>query len=441
MNKKRILGAALALFTAMSMSAATYTFKIAQPIEDMKLQIHWCTSGEKSELEVLNGVATLSKNDFTAQYVRVYYGRAFAMNLYLEPDKDLTVDCNAEAREFNCTGAAATINNYLIKSPFAVLDFNAAAKEEADFIKSSDSVYNANLALMKSANLPAYFAKKEEQRLLFKSYAMFPMYMSYHPYLKKMDSYTPTALYTNKLKEVAIIDGNCLEYAEYGDFIMNAVFCQAFQGGDRSKELMAFMDANVKDAKVKSYITNAYAYDVVSSSGLDGKDELIAYFHKNVSDPKLVDKFDKVCKQWEGLKAGCISPSFTATDINGKQVSLESLKGKYVYIDVWATWCGPCRGELPYMTKLEEQYAGKDIHFVGLSCDSNKSAWEKRIQKGDMKGIQLHLGTKSDFMQKYLINGIPRFILLDREGKIIKADAPRPSEPNITKLFDELLKK
>ena len=201
------------------------------------------------------------------------------------------------------------------------------------------------------------------------------------------------------------------------------------------------MDDKVKDAKVKSYITNAYAYDVVSSSGFDGKDELIAYFHKNVSDPKLVDKFDKVCKQWEGLKAGCISPSFTATDINGKQVSLSSLKGKYVYIDVWATWCGPCRGELPYMTKLEEQYAGKDIHFVGLSCDSNKSAWEKRIQKGDMKGIQLHLGTNSDFMQKYIIKGIPRFILLDREGKIVNANAPRPSDPKTSQFFEQLLEK
>ena len=92
------------------------------------------------------------------------------------------------------------------------------------------------------------------------------------------------------------------------------------------------------------------------------------------------------------------------------------------------------------MTKLEEQYAGKDIHFVGLSCDSNKSAWEKRIQKGDIKGIQLCIGPNSDFMQKNLVKGIPRFILLDREGKIIKADAPRPSDPNITKIFDELLK-
>ena len=441
MNKKRILGAALALFTAMSMSAATYTFKIAKPVEDMKLQIHWCTSGEKSELEVLNGVATLSKNDFTAQYVRVYYGRAFAMNLYLEPDKDLTVDCNAEAREFNCTGAAATINNYLIKSPFAVLDFNAAAKEEADFIKSSDSVYNANLALLKKANLPANFTKKEQQRLLFKSYAMFPMYMSYHPYLKKMDSYTPTALYTNKLKQLTVIDGNCLEFAEYGDFIMNAVFCQAFQGGDRSKELMAFMDANVKDAKVKSYVTDSYIYDIVSKKGLDGNDNLVDFYHKNVIDKKSMEKFDATCKQWEILRAGSPSPSFNAPDVNGNMVSLESLKGKYVYIDIWATWCGPCRGELPYMTKLEEQYAGKDIHFVGLSCDSNKSAWEKRIQKGDIKGIQLCIGPNSDFMQKYLVKGIPRFILLDREGRIIKANAPRPSDPNITKIFDELLKK
>ena len=302
-------------------------------------------------------------------------------------------------------------------------------------------MYNANLALMKSANLPAYFVKKEEQRLLFKSYVMFPLYKSYHSYIKKMEDYTPTALYKNKLKELAVIDGNFLGYAEYGDFIMNAVSCQAFQGGDRAKELMAFMDANVKDAKVKSYITNAYAYDVVSRSGLDGKDELIAYFRKNVTDRKLVEKFDAICKQWEGLKAGCPSPSFNAPDINGKMVSLESLKGKYVYIDVWATWCGPCRGELPYMTKLEEQYAGKDIHFVGLSCDSNKSAWEKRIQKGDIKGIQLCIGPNSDFMQKYLVKGIPRFILLDREGKIVNANAPRPSDPKTSQLFEQLLEK
>ena len=306
MNKKRIFGAALSLCAAMSMNAGIYTFKIANPTEGAKIEINWCATGETTKVDVQNGVATLNKSGFASQYVRVYYGRAYALNLYLEADKDLTVNCDAEARKFSCTGALADINNYMLQSPFASLDFNAAAKEESDFIKSSDSVYNANLALLKKANLPGNFTKKEQQRLLFKSYAMFPMYNSYHPYLLKMDSYTPTALYTNKLKEVAVIDGNCLEFAEYGDFIMNAILCQAFHGGDRSKEFMTYMDANVKDAKVKSYIANAYIYGAVSNSGLDGNDELIAYFHKNVSDQKLVEKFNAICKQWEGLKAVCI---------------------------------------------------------------------------------------------------------------------------------------
>lgn len=441
MNSKRFLGAALALFTTVSMQAGTYMFKIANPIEDAKLKLTWGASGETTDVDVVNGIATVKREGFAPQYVKVRYGRAFEHNVYLESNKDLTVDYDTETRVFNCTGDLASVNNYLLKSRFAFLGFDAAGKDEAAYIKSNDSVYDVNLALLKKANLPSNFVKKEQERLKLQSYAKFPMYKSYHPYILKLESYSPTSLYLNKLKEVAVMDGRLFEYSEYGDFIMNAILCQAFNGGDRKKEFMEFMEANVKDAKVKAYVANAYIYGLVSSSGLDGNDEIIAYFRKNVTDTKDVDKFDKICQKWESLKAGSPSPTFNCSDINGKMVSLESLRGKYVYIDVWATWCGPCRGELPYMTKLEEAYAGKDIHFVSLSCDQNKSAWEKRIQKGDMKGIQLHMGNKDEFMTKYIINGIPRFILLDREGKIIKADAPRPSNPETSKLFDELLKK
>lgn len=441
MNKKRILGAALALLVSAQMFAGTYTFKIANPKENTKLKIQWCTTGETDLVEVKDGVATISKSDFTAQYVKIYYGVRFSFIMYLEADKDLTVNIDAQTRKLSCTGPSDEINKYLLQTPFAVVDPNAACKEEADYIKTSDSVYNVNLELLKKADLPANFKRLEKKRLLFKSYSRFPLYPSHHPFLKKLDSYKPTSLFMNKMKELTVVDAECLNFADYGYYLMDAIQCQAFQGGDSNKEFMSFVDANVKDAKVKSYITDSYIYDIVSKRGLDGNDNLVDFYHKNVIDKKSMEKFDATCKQWEILRAGSPSPSFNAPDVNGNMVSLESLKGKYVYIDIWATWCGPCRGELPYMTKLEEQYAGKDIHFVGLSCDSNKSAWEKRIQKGDMKGIQLHLGTKSDFMQKYLINGIPRFVLLDREGRIIKANAPRPSDPNITKIFDELLKK
>ena len=112
---------------------------------------------------------------------------------------------------------------------------------------------------------------------------------------------------------------------------------------------------------------------------------------------------------------------------------------RYIYIDVWATWCGPCRGELPALKELEEKYAGKDIHFVSLSCDKNKKAWENMVTKDQLKGIQLHMGTDRTFMDAYLINGIPRFILLDRDGKIISANMTRPSDPKTAEKFNELL--
>lgn len=441
MNNKKLLGIALTWFAAMSMQAGTYTFKIAHPEENTKLKLTWCASDEVMNVDVVNGVAKVEKKDFAPQYVKVRYGRNFERNIYLEANKNLTVDYDTESRIFNCTGDLASINNYLLKTRFAFVDFMVAGKDEAAYIKSNDSVYDANLALLKKANLPSSFVKKEQEHLKLVSFAKFPMYKSYHPYILKMDSFEPTSTYYDKLKKVAVIDGRLFEYPEYGDFIMNAVLCQAFKGGDRKKEFMSFMDENVKDAKVKSYIANSYIYGAVSGSGLDENEELIAYFHKNVTDKDALEKMDKVCKKWEGLKAGNPSPSFNCPDIDGKMVSLESLKGKYVYIDVWATWCGPCQGEIPYMTKLEEAYADKDIYFVGLSCDQNKKSWEKRLQKGDMKGIQLLMGNKDAFMDQYIINGIPRFILLDREGKIIKANAPRPSNPETSKLFDELLKK
>lgn len=142
----------------------------------------------------------------------------------------------------------------------------------------------------------------------------------------------------------------------------------------------------------------------------------------------------------EELKKGDASPSFSYKDINGKTVTLESLKGKIVYIDVWATWCPPCRAELPALKELEKKY-GEQMHFVSISCDQDKSKWEAMVKEKDLKGIQLHIGTDRSFMQAYAISGIPRFILLDENGKIIESDMSRPSNPETAKTLESLLNK
>ena len=111
---------------------------------------------------------------------------------------------------------------------------------------------------------------------------------------------------------------------------------------------------------------------------------------------------------------------------------------KPVLVDFFATWCGPCRGELPHLKTLEEKYGKKNIYFVSISCDRDKAAWEKMVKEDKLGGIQLHNGGDNTFMDAYMITGIPRFILLDKEGKIINAKMTRPSNPETAKTFDAL---
>ena len=143
------------------------------------------------------------------------------------------------------------------------------------------------------------------------------------------------------------------------------------------------------------------------------------------------------------------SPTFDKyLNIDGSETSLSDLKGKYVYVDVWATWCGPCKAEIPSLKKVEEAYHDKNIAFVSMSIDDDRShggSWEKAeedwramVADKELKGIQIFApkGWKSDFVTGFEIRGIPRFILIGPDGNVIDASAPRPSSDSLIKLFD-----
>lgn len=121
-------------------------------------------------------------------------------------------------------------------------------------------------------------------------------------------------------------------------------------------------------------------------------------------------------------------PDFCYKNVKGEEVKFSSLRGKYVYIDMWATWCRPCCEEIPYMSELERQFHGKNIHFVSLSCDKDQEAWKKKVGNDKMGGIQLNCGGDPEFMKFFGIRGIPHFILLDPEGKVVNPNMSRPSQ-------------
>ena len=137
------------------------------------------------------------------------------------------------------------------------------------------------------------------------------------------------------------------------------------------------------------------------------------------------------------------SPDFDYENYKGGKTKLSDLKGKYVYIDLWATWCGPCRAEIPFLKKTEEKYHGKNIEFVSISIDkaNDNEKWKKFVTDKNLGGIQLFADKDwgSDFVTSYGVTGIPRFILIDPKGNIVSPDAERPSSPELQKQLDLLL--
>lgn len=138
------------------------------------------------------------------------------------------------------------------------------------------------------------------------------------------------------------------------------------------------------------------------------------------------------------------SPQFAYENHKGGTTKLADLKGKYVYIDLWATWCGPCRQEIPYLQKVEDHFHGKNIEFVSISIDAAKDhdKWKKFVTDKSLGGVQLMADKewKSDFPQAFGVNSIPRFILIDPKGNVVDADAKRPSDPALTAQLEALLK-
>lgn len=177
----------------------------------------------------------------------------------------------------------------------------------------------------------------------------------------------------------------------------------------------------------KANITNAVGSQILLDRGVSFDEAQLAEILPGASaDIKQLPAFVKAEKRLQALKATAVGNTFT--DIKGKtpddkEVSLSDYagKGKYVLVDFWASWCPPCRKEMPTVVALYNKYKGKGFEIVGVSLDNDKAAWVKGIkdlkitwpQISDLKGWKTELGAA------YAVNSIPHMVLLDKEGKIV----------------------
>lgn len=391
----------------------------------------------------------VKKND----YYSLRIGRE-SSPVYLRKGGTLTlmIDIKQFDESLTYSGSIAPENNYLA-AKYLVSEQEMAFDKvyvlsQEKFILEVNKIYKIYTDLLNaSQGISEEFKQKEYKEIEFAHINNIENYEQYYQYLTKdLDFKAEETLYKD-YKDFNFNDTEAYETSNAYKRLLETHYQRIAQNeaNNNRKDLTltyletinnSFSDGSVKEQLMFNYLRY----------GMKANDALESVYKLYKSSSQNSDNLSKVTSSYKvltKLTPGKASPKFIYENYIGGMTGLEDLAGKIVYIDVWATWCGPCLREIPALKSLENDYYNKNIAFVSLSIDEKKDyqKWRTMIADKELTGIQLMADNNwnSSFVTSYGIKGIPRFILIDTVGNIINSDAPRPSNPEIRKILDELL--
>jgi len=384
----------------------------------------------------------------------VLMGAKGAVEMLLKKGAEINITYDAKDFEntVKITGNTANISKYLLNkdkltSKFVTDRTEVFKKEEADFQKIYSDLKQAEEDLLFNyEGLSEDFKATEKRNINYNYLGNLNNYENYHSYYTKKEDF--------KVSDDFLKELDNLEYDKENDFL----YSLSYRGLVSSKTQEEAMEiakrdsiprdiavlksiANVKNQTIKNKLLYDEAkYGVTYTNNLE---DFYAIYKANSTNEKNNSKIEESYNSLKKLAKGNPSPQFTNYEnFAGGTTSSEDLKGKYVYIDVWATWCGPCIAEIPSLKKVEEQFHDKNIQFLSISIDKEKDhdKWKEMVADKNLGGMQLMADNnwESKFVTDYMIKGIPRFILIDDKGNIIDANAPRPSDEKLVSVLNNL---
>lgn len=394
-----------------------------------------------------DGVAEISLDSYERAYAKVFYGMEYRW-IYIEKGDRATISFNG--RDFDGTfafdGEKSAAVSYLDKVTLTALpdtDYALPFDQYHEKIKAKQA---DALKLMQANPLGSAgdFARMEEGRIIYSYAAPLLMYPIGHIMMTGDMEYRPDEAYYEVIDGYVQENGMWVDLDEYRDFILEAAHVLDEESRDvtalypKTVAQMKFVADRFSMPQVRDVLLHTLAATYVDRYGIDGIQDLENIYHTYVKDEALNADYALKYGKWDLSRPGKPSPDFVAEDIDGNEYSLEDFRGKYVYIDLWATWCNPCRKELPHLKRLSERFQDAQIVFLGLSIDNDKAKWKEMLSEDELYGTQLYIGAQSDFQKAYRIEGIPRFILLDKEGRIVSNDMTRPSSDDTADALEAL---
>lgn len=376
-------------------------------------------------------------------------GNDFAIPLYLSKGYRLHLTFDREHPDnFTFSGKGALANDYLSTKSKEDKTFRTESREifklnEQEFLQKIDD-FSSNLrdALTKVTDDPDFVAKQQKE-IEYTSVLQIDAYEKLHANLIGDSQFKTSDNFPNTIQNIDLNNEDEFKEIEaYKALIVTNFFnsiekesktTQKSEGELAVQKLSTMKEGEIRDFLILLTTQWIGAYSTETAPLYQKLVQLLKNQEEKAKIEDIISNFKK-------LEVGKASPAFfNLESIDDKTYSLVDFKGKFVYIDVWATWCGPCRGELPHLKALEHSYKDKNIVFVSISVDKDKDAWKKMVTEQQLSGIQLYEDSeKSSFTKEYQVNSIPRFILIGKNGEIISADAPRPSEKE---KIEELFKK
>ncbi|MDQ2177180.1 TlpA disulfide reductase family protein [Marinifilum sp. D714] len=382
----------------------------------------------------------------------LYLGRALT-KIYAVNGADLKIsaDANDFSTSVTVSGEKSGMSKYLIskeKSQTVVRSNRKAifSLEEKAFLDNADkNLAQLEAELEKVDDITDELRSLEERRLKAEYLTSLITYPNAHRKYAENVAYEASKELQQAVSVIDYNDGDLYNYSvEYRYLITSASSNKArklVESGEAPTHAIASLmvaetvqNESIREDMLYATVANKFSYF----------ENIETIYEKYMALAKDEDKRAAVTEEYKSvskLGKGKPSPKFHNYENHaGGTSSLDDFKGKYVYIDLWATWCGPCKQQIPHLEKIEEMYHGKNIVFVSISTDKKekgKQAWRKMVANKEMGGVQL-IASDEQFAKEYSVSGIPRFILIDPEGNIVDNNAPRPSDPKLITLFTEL---
>lgn len=435
---KRIIGiwvilSAMALTVCAGSRQAVVSFEApGLKVENVSLE----AGGERLEMAYDSaGIMRLALKDFCGGYAWLEFGRVRKM-IYLEKGKEVKVRYQrvrgSQESPYTFTGDLAAENRWIDENERPAPVMLTQDITPAETLRLIEEDAERKRLSIRKQGFSQQFAELESKREAFAAFGCFRNFRNWdgsqYPFLKE------------HIRE----ERGLLPCDVYRSFLSEALFALAGEGKtgyspfEYTDFQLRYIHDNLKDKAIKSFLASSVILGYLERRGTDRIEELMKMARRSLNTEEDREKVEEVFRKWNAVARGTSAGDYTFADRDGKPVALSDFRGKYVFIDCWATWCGPCRKELEPLRKLEHEYAGKNIVFLSISSDEDRDKWKKYVAEQKLEGVQVIDSSASEFSRHFAINGIPRFIMIDPKGNVYDAMAPRPSEPACRMMLDEV---